>query len=153
MALNASRNDLAAGAMFVAFGAYFVLEALRYDFGTPFRMGPGFMPIVLGAVLIGLGMAVTVKGIGKPDEEAAPPWPWRGMALVLGTIIFFAATVRGLGFIPVVFLSGLATALSSSRNSVLAALVIAAGLCVLCLLIFVVGLGMIIPWFGPWLQF
>ena len=153
MAVNASRNDLASGAMFVALGGYFALEAMRYDFGTPFRMGPGFMPVVLGGVLVALGIAVAAKGIGKPDAEAPAPWPWRGLALVLGTILFFAATIRGLGFIPVVLISGLATALSSSRNSLFASLVISVGLCVLCLLIFVVGLGLLVPWIGPWLRF
>lgn len=154
MALNASRKDLAAGAMFVAFGAYFALEALKYEFGTPFRMGPGFMPVVLGAILVGLGITVAAKGFGKSGEDGeTTPWPWRGIALVLGTIIFFAATIRGLGFIPVVLIAGFATALSSVRNSPLSALIIAVGLCVLCYLIFVVGLGMIVPLFGPWLKF
>jgi len=154
MAATTSNNDIAAGAIFVAFGAYFALEALRYDFGTPLRMGPGFMPVVLGGVLVALGIAVAAKGIAGPaDEGAAPPWPWRGMALVLGTIIFFAATIRGLGFVPVVLISGFATALSSRRNTVLSALILSVGLCVLCLLIFVVGLGLLVPWFGPWVRF
>lgn len=153
MALNASRNDLASGAIFVALGGYFALEAMKYDFGTPFRMGPGFMPIMLGGILVALGVAVAATGFGKPDTEAPPSWPWRGIVLVLGTIVFFAATIRGLGFIPVVLISGLATALSSSRNSVLSALVISVGLCVLCMLIFVIGLGLLVPWIGPWLRF
>ena len=153
MALNASRNDLASGAIFIGFGAYFALEALRYEFGTPFRMGPGFMPIMLGGILIALGIAVAAKGIGKPDEEAEPPWPWRGIALVLGTILFFAATFRGLGFVPVVLISGFITAMSSAKNNMLSALVISVGLCLLCYLIFVVGLGMIVPLVGPWLRF
>jgi hypothetical protein len=72
---------------------------------------------------------------------------------VLGTILFFAATIRGLGFIPVVLIAGFATALSSTKNSPLSALVISVGLCILCLLIFVVGLGMLVPLFGPWLRF
>jgi len=153
MALNASRNDLASGAIFIAFGAYFALEALRYEFGTPFRMGPGFMPVVLGGILIALGIAVAAKGWNRPDEETATPWPWRGMLLVLGTILFFAATIRGLGFIPVVLIAGFATALSSSRNNWLSALIISGGLCLLCYLVFVVGLGMIVPLVGPWLRF
>jgi Tripartite tricarboxylate transporter TctB family. len=153
MTLNASRNDLAAGAIFVAFGAYFAFEALGYEFGTPFRMGPGFMPVVLGGVLIALGIAVAAKGYGKPDAEAPAPWPWRGLALVLGTIIFFATTIRGLGFVPVVLISAFATALSSRRNNPLQALVIAVGLCLLCYLIFVVGLGLLVPLVGPWLRF
>ena len=153
MAFNASRNDLAAGGLFVAFGSYFVLEVMHYQLGTPLRMGPGFMPVMLGAILIALGIAVVIKGIGKTDEEAPSPWPWRGIIMVLGTIVFFAATIRGLGFIPVVLISSMATALSSSRNSILSALIISVGLCVLCLLVFIIGLGLIVPWFGPWLRF
>ena len=153
MAVNASRNDLASGAIFVAFGAYFALEAMRYEFGTPFRMGPGFMPIMLGGILVALGVAVAAKGLGRPDEDAPAPWPWRGIVLVLGTIIFFAATLRGLGFLPVVLISGFATAISSTRNTLLSALVVSVGLCILCTLIFVVGLGLIVPWIGPWLRF
>lgn len=152
MALNLSRNDLASGAMFIAFGSYFALEASRYDFGNPFRMGPGFMPVVLGATLVALGIGVVAQGMNKPDEGVAPPWPWRGFLLVLGTILFFAATIRGLGFIPVVLIGAFATALSSTRNSPLSSLLIAVGLCVLCYLIFVVGLGMQVPMVGPWLQ-
>ena len=153
MALNASRNDLASGAMFVALGGYFALEAMKYEFGTPFRMGPGFMPVVLGGILVALGVAVAAKGLGKPDEGAPPRWPWRGIVLVLGTIVFFAATLRGLGFLPVVLISGFATAISSTRNTLLSALIVSVGLCILCTLIFVVGLGLIVPWVGPWLRF
>jgi hypothetical protein len=153
MALNASRNDLASGAIFVLFGGYFVVEALRYDFGTPFRMGPGFMPVVLGAVLVALGLAVAANGFRKPDAEAAAPWPWRGIVLILGTIIFFGATIRGLGLIPVVLIAAFAVALSSVRNGPIGALLIAIGLCVVCYLIFVVGLGLLVPLFGPWLRF
>ncbi|SMQ72889.1 Tripartite tricarboxylate transporter TctB family protein [Devosia lucknowensis] len=153
MALNASRNDLAAGGMFVAFGGFFALQALGYEFGTPFRMGPGFMPVVLGGILVALGIAVAAKGFGKPDDGEAAPWPWRGIALVLGTIIFFGATIRGLGFVPVVLLAAFATALSSRKNNVVQALIISVGLTFLCYLIFVVGLGMLVPLVGPWLQF
>jgi hypothetical protein len=153
MALNASRKDLASGAIFIAFGAFFVLEALNYQFGTPFRMGPGFMPVVLGGILVAIGVAVAIKGMTIGRDEAAPQWPWRGVLLVVGTIVFFAATLRGLGFIPTVLMGGFATAISSTRNTALSAVVISVGLCVLCVAIFVVGLGLIVPWFGPWLRF
>lgn len=153
MAVKVSRNDLAAGAMFVAFGSFFAIEALKYDFGTPFRMGPGFMPVMLGGILVALGIGVAAQGLRKGADGAAPPWPWRGFVLVLGTILFFALTVRGLGFLPTVTIATFAVAMSSKRNSALSSLVIALGLCVLCYLVFVVGLGMLIPLVGPWLQF
>ena len=153
MALEASKKDLASAAIFVALGAYFALEAMTYDIGTPFRMGPGFMPVALGGILVALGLIVAVTAFRGPDTEDPTPFPWRGLLLILGTIIFFAATLRGLGFVPTVLLSALFTAFSSRANKPLAAVIIAVALCVLCVLIFVVGLGLIVPWFGPWLSF
>lgn len=148
---NFSTKDLVSGGIFVLAGAYFALEALNYEVGTAFRMGPGFMPLFLGTVLALLGLGVAASGWRKPDtgEQFAPPW--RGMALIVGVIIFFAATIRGLGFVPVVLISSFVAALSSRLNSPLFALLLAVTLTVMCTLIFVVGLGLSVPWFGPWL--
>jgi hypothetical protein len=151
MATSFSTKDLVSGGIFVLAGAYFALEALNYEVGTAFRMGPGFMPLLLGSVLALLGLGVAASGWKKPDtgEQFAPPW--RGMALIVGVIIFFAATIRGLGFVPVVLISSFIAALSSRLNSPLFALLLAVTLTVMCTLIFVVGLGLSVPWFGPWL--
>lgn len=153
MTVQASHKDLASAAMFVAIGAYFVLEALNYDLGTPLRMGPGFMPVALGSVLVLLGLVIAALAFRRTDTGESHPFPWRGMVFVLGTIVFFGATIRGLGFIPVVFLSALFTALSSRENNPLGATIIAVALTVLCLVVFVLGLGLLVPWFGPWLRF
>lgn len=153
MAIQASRKDLASAAIFVALGAYFALEALNYELGSPLRMGPGFMPVFLGSVLVLLGLAIAAVAFTRTDEGEQQPFAWRGIVLVLGTILFFGATIRGLGFIPVVFITALVTALSSRENNLLAAVTIAVALTVLCLVIFVIGLGLMVPWFGPWLSF
>lgn len=153
MAVQASRKDLASAAIFVAIGAFFILEAMRYELGTPFRMGPGFMPILLGSILVALGLGIAVMGFARTDEGDVEPFAWRGVVLILGTIIFFGATIRGLGFIPVVFLSAFFAALSSRENAPLGAALIAAALTVLCLVVFVMGLGLMVPWFGPWIPF
>jgi hypothetical protein len=146
-----SLRDLLAGGIFVLAGAYFALEALNYEVGTPFRMGPGFMPLALGAVLAGLGLTIAASGWEKPDREKPLPPSWRGIALIIGVVIFFGITIRGLGFVPVVFISALASALASRLNSPAFAALLALGLTVLCTAIFVIGLGMTVPWFGPWL--
>ena len=153
MSVKASRKDLATAAIFVALGAYFALEALNYELGTPIRMGPGFMPVLLGGILIALGLAIAVVAFRGNEDGDMQPFPWRGVILILGVIMFFGATIRGLGFIPVVLISTFVTAMSSRENNPLAAAVIAVALTALCLLIFVVGLGLIVPWFGPWLRF
>lgn len=148
-----SRKDLASAAIFIAIGGYFALEAMNYQLGTPLRMGPGFMPLMLGTVLVLLGLAIAVVAMFRSEEGESQPFAWRGIVLVLGSIIFFGATIRGLGFIPVVFVTAFVTALSSRENNPLGAVLIAIALTVLCLVIFVVGLGLMVPWFGPWLSF
>tara|TARA_R110002020_G_scaffold36451_3_gene109607 strand:+ start:1479 stop:1943 length:465 start_codon:yes stop_codon:yes gene_type:complete len=148
---NFSTKDLVSGGIFVLAGAYFALEALNYDVGTAFRMGPGFMPLLLGTVLALLGLGVAASGWKKPDAEAQLAPPWRAMLLIIGVVLFFGATIRGLGFVPVVFVSAFASALASRHNSPVFALLLAVTLTVMCTLIFVIGLGMSVSWFGPWL--
>ena len=75
MAVNASTKELVSGGLFVAFGAYFTLESLSYEIGTAFRMGPGFMPLLLGGVLCALGVAVPSAAWASPIPRSAirPP--------------------------------------------------------------------------------
>ena len=148
---NFSTKDLVSGGIFVVAGAYFALEALNYEVGTAFRMGPGFMPLLLGSVLAALGLGVAASGWRKPDTDKPLSPPWRALALIIGVVVFFAATIRGLGFVPVVFISSFAAALASRLNSPVFAALLALTLTVMCTLIFVVGLGMSVSMFGPWL--
>jgi len=142
-----------AGAIFVAAGAYFALEALNYELGTPFRMGPGFMPVSLGAVLVALGLAIVVKGVRSDRQDYAQPPSWRAIGLVTFSVLFFGFAIRGLGFIPTLLIGTVLTALASRTNNIVAALVIAVGMTVLSSLVFVVGLRVNIPLLGPWLGF
>ncbi|HET6856315.1 MAG TPA: hypothetical protein VFH94_04370, partial [Streptomyces sp.] len=58
-----------------------------------------------------------------------------------------------LGLMPATAVAALLTALASYRTGILAAVAIAAGLTVLCVLIFVFALQLRLPLFGPWLPF
>ncbi len=60
-------RDFWAGVMFLGLGGLFAGIALTYKLGTAARMGPGFFPFVLGAILAGLGIAILV--IGDAAEE------------------------------------------------------------------------------------
>jgi hypothetical protein len=53
--------------------------------------------------------------------------------------------------VPTVAVTALITALASYRIRLLTALAVAAGLTVLCVLIFIVGLQLPLPLFGSWL--
>ena len=78
--------------------------------------------------------------------------PWRGALFLLGALVYFGATVRGLGLVLALFGTAFLSALASRHNAPLAALVIAAALTVACVVVFHYGLGVAVPLFGPWLR-
>lgn len=155
--LNGKRavTDILAGLIFVAFGLAFAITSLSYELGTPLRMGPGYFPLVLGGILVFLGLLIVGKGVvsGSSAEERFGSVPWRALFLIVAAVLFFGLTVRGLGLVPATAVTALLTALASYRTGILAAVAIAAGLTVLCVLIFVFALQLRLPLFGPWLSF
>jgi hypothetical protein len=148
-------TDLLAGLIFVAFGLAFAITSLRYELGTPLRMGPGYFPLVLGGILVVLGLLIVGKGViaSASDEGRLGSVPWRALLLIVLAVLFFGLTVRGLGVVPATAVSALLTALASYRTGILAAVAIAAGLTVLCVLVFLLALQLRLPMFGPWLPF
>jgi hypothetical protein len=148
-------TDILAGVIFVAFGLAFAITSLRYELGTPLRMGPGYFPLVLGGILVLLSLLIVGKGFvsSSSDEGRLGSVPWRALLLIVAAVVFFGLTVRGLGIVPATAVTALLTALASYRTGILAALAIAAGLTVLCVLIFVLALQLRLPLIGPWLPF
>ena len=148
-------TDILAGLIFVAFGLAFAITSLSYELGTPLRMGPGYFPLVLGGILVFLGLLIVGKGFvsNSSAEERFGSVPWRALILIVLAVVFFGLTVRGLGLVPATAGAALLTALASYRTSILAAVAIAAGLTVLCVLVFVLALQLRLPLFGPWLSF
>ncbi|GAA4190614.1 tripartite tricarboxylate transporter TctB family protein [Streptosporangium oxazolinicum] len=148
-----SLPDVLAGGVFVLIGGAFAAGALGYELGTPLRMGPGAFPLLVGAIVAALGLAIVVKGLVAGEMVSFGPIPWRAVAAIVLAVLFFGLTVRGLGFVPASAVTALLAALASSRVRPLTAVAVAAGLTVAGTLIFVVGLQLRIPLWGPWLGF
>ena len=60
---GAHRDSLLAGGVFVVVGIAFAVAATRYELGSALRMGPGYLPLVLGAVLTGLALIIVGQGV------------------------------------------------------------------------------------------
>ncbi|MCZ0964574.1 tripartite tricarboxylate transporter TctB family protein, partial [Paracoccus benzoatiresistens] len=85
------------------------------------------------------------------DDEPFGRIAWRGILFILPAPIFFGLTVRGLGFVPALFITTLIASQASARMRPLAALVLAVAVTILSTLIFSYGLGLPFRRFGPWL--
>jgi hypothetical protein len=146
-------KDLLAGGMFIAFGLAFAFGAFDYAIGTPLNMGPGYMPLVLGLMLAGLGAAIVVKGFIAGSDEPLGGVPWRAVILVTAALIFFGVTVRGLGVAGALVGTSFLASLGRRETSPLEALAIAVGLSVASVVIFIIILQLRLPLVGPWVPF
>jgi hypothetical protein len=145
--------DVLAGGIFVLIGGAFVVGSLGYGLGTPLRMGPGAFPLLVGVTVAVLGLAIVIKALIAGEVVSFGPVPWRAVAVIVLAVLFFGFTVQGLGFVPTSAVTALLTTLASPRVRLLTAVAVAAGLTVASTLIFVVGLQLRIPLWGPWLGF
>lgn len=145
-----NKADFAAGILFVLFGLGFGITALGMEMGTALRMGPGYFPVVLAVLLLGLGLAIVFTSF-RTTGESVGSYAWRGMVFILGAPIFFGLTVRGLGFVPSIFMTTLIAALAGLKLKPLHAVGLALAVTVFCTLVFSVALGLPFRRFGPWL--
>jgi Tripartite tricarboxylate transporter TctB family len=144
-------KDLLAGLVFIGFGLAFAVGASTYDIGTALRMGPGYFPLLLGGLLALLGVLIIVKGAVAGEDPAIGPVPWKAAAVITASIVFFGATIRDLGVVPSTFVTALVAGFAGRRPGVVAPVVIAAGLTVASVVIFVWALQLTLPAFGDWL--
>ena len=144
------RANALCGAIFIAFGAYFGLNSLGMELGTPFRMGPGFFPLFLAGILIVLGLVIAIQAI-RVEGDPIGSFPLRGMAFILPAPVIFALTLKGLGFVPSIFLTTLFASFASTRMRVSTALALAVVMTLFTTIVFVYGLNLPFRLFGPWL--
>lgn len=150
--MRVNPKDLAAGGIFIAIGLAFGLNAwFSLRMGQAQAMGPGYFPLLLAVILIGLGAAITLSAIGQP-AMAFGRVAWRGVMLVTVSIVFFAATVRGLGMAPALGGAAFAAALSSGRMSLPGSVALGVLLAAFCILVFLYALQLPYPVIGPWLK-
>jgi hypothetical protein len=141
-----SEKEFWSGVMFIVFGAAFAGLAQNYDMGTAQRMGPAFFPTILGGLLAVLGVVIAMQGLaaetldGKLEKFHLGPIAW-----VLGAVIAFGLLLRPAGLVvalvALIGISSLGSHEFKARDTVLLAI----GLCLLVLAVFIYGLGLTIP--------
>jgi len=146
-------KDILAGAVIIALGLSFALGALAYEVGDPLRMGPGYMPLALGIIIVALGIGVVIKGFIAGEGEAIGGVDWRAVVLLTAALLFFGLTVRGLGVAAALLGTTLLASLARSRTSLIEVALISVGLTVLSVFLFIYVLQLRVPLTGPWLPF
>jgi hypothetical protein len=145
-----SPQDFGAGLIYVAFGVAAIWIGRNYSFGTAGRMGPGYFPTALAALLIVLGLASLVRSF-LVEGGAIGGLAWKPMALVLVATLLFGFLINRAGLIIALLVLVLMSAAASEKfrfdwGATLGLI----GLVVFCSLVFVKGLGVPMPLLGSW---
>lgn len=143
-------KDFWSGIMFLAISLATIVIAQEYPMGTAGRMGPGFFPTALGWILAGISL-ITLIGACLSKGEPLERFSVRDMFLILGSVVLFGVLVRGAGLACAIPVLILVSAWGSVKFRWPAALMLAVGATVFCILLFVKALGLPLPILGPWL--
>jgi hypothetical protein len=142
-------KDFWTGTIFMVIGGAAVMLGRDYPFGTTFKMGPGYFPTVLGALLALVGLITVLRSLLRPGT-AVGALAYREIFLVLTATLLFGVLLRGAGLIVAVLLLVMVSAYASRYFRWGTAVALAAGMAAFCVLVFVKALGLPIPMLGPW---
>jgi len=138
------RSDLWAGIATLAFGALVLWVGQDYPAGRGGRIGPGYVPGLLGLILVGLGLflALRARWVTAPLDLVFRPRP---VVLVIASVLVFALVFSWGGLVPAVLAAVFVANWASSDNGWASALAVGVLLALFSWGLFVVALKLPMP--------
>jgi hypothetical protein len=97
-------NSEVVGSLFwIAVGVFFAWGALEMNVGTLRKIGSGFLPAVMAAILIIFGLFTLVRGMIRPFSSLSRI-SWKPHVLIVVSVFFYGFLVNIIGFLPSTFI-------------------------------------------------
>ena len=93
-----SQEDFWTGLMFVGFGVLAIVVSRDYPMGSALRMGPGYFPTYLGAILVVIGAIILGRSY-RVEGEGIGPWGWRPLLWLSAAFAAFGLLIEDAGFV------------------------------------------------------
>lgn len=142
-------KDFISGLIFIGLGLGFLYIAQDYRMGTATRMGPGYFPSILAALLTLIGLGISLRALFR-DGGRVEGFAWKPMLIVLVGTVVFGVLVRNAGLIAALLAYVGITATASIYFHWRTTAMLAVGLTIFAVLVFIKALGLPIPMIGPW---
>jgi hypothetical protein len=139
-----SNRDFWAGVMLIVTGAAAIIIARDYAFGTALRMGPGWFPSVLGGLLVLFGLYLVAQGL-RSNEKIQGNWSLRALIVLPLSLVLFGLLMEYAGFIPALMVLIVGSSAASSEFRLIESLLLAVGLTLFAIALFIYGLGLPYP--------
>jgi len=142
--------------LLISLGSGTLKLGLGYETGTLNRMGAGFIPAVLGSLLILVGIVLGISAVLQDGETVVHAQPchsthegpeWRGWLCILGGVVAFVVLGDHGGLLPATFASVFISAMGDRNNTVKGAALLGVVLTLFCLIVFHYGLKLQLPLF------
>lgn len=148
-----NQKDFGAGLMYMAIGIFFTILATQYPMGTAAKMGPGYFPLWLGILMTALGLFILIKSLNaKAAIEKIPPFHWKIIGLITGSVVLYGILLPTMGFIVAVFVLVFMSASASHEFHWKGTLINATFLILFTYSVFVLGLKLQFPLLPFFLQ-
>ena len=139
--------DVLSGIMFIVVGGGGMWMARDYPFGSALRMGPGYFPTVLGGILVVFGIYCIIMGL-KRQDKVKRGWSIRALIILPIAAWVFGVMMEYAGFVPALVVLSIMSAAASPQFKIVEQVILAGGLTILCVSLFIWGLGLPYPLFA-----
>ncbi|WP_374633589.1 tripartite tricarboxylate transporter TctB family protein [Ferrovibrio sp.] len=135
-------TDWVASLFAMLVGVFVLFEASSYSMGTTRDMGPGYFPILLGALMIVFGLGIlAIEGRRQVDHQQEIAG-LRAILMVMLGLSSFALLIERLGMWPALLAACFLSALADREMKLVKAAIIAFCIATASGVIFVYGLGL-----------
>lgn len=128
----------------IGVGIVAIAEGVRLGLGSMSRMGPGYFPAAAGGLLVALGLLLLVNAVRKDGPLSRIPFGLP-VILLLASLIAFGILLPKVGLAPATIVLMLIASLAVSGRIGLGDVIYAVATSVVAVLVFINGLGMVLP--------
>ncbi len=151
------RKDHISAALLLVIGCGVLGIGTTYEVGNLTRMGPGFVPVALGVMMILAAIAIGVTAaparlaVARPPREGREPDDsgpqWRGWLCIISGVASFVILGNYGGMVPATLVAVFVSAMGDRENTWKSAGILAAIVTVFGVAIFHFGLALQLPLF------
>jgi membrane-bound metal-dependent hydrolase YbcI (DUF457 family) len=145
-----SPQDAGAAAVFIVIGVAGIYFGNDLRFGSSASMGPGYFPIILSWIIVAIGLIVGAQALAV-EGPRIEPIQLRPILVIVASILIFGYVIDKVGL---AITAGLVTVLAAFARkwrevNLVETVLLAGGLGLFCVVLFVYALGQPFPaWWG-----
>jgi hypothetical protein len=156
MRFNSIGKDHLGAIICVLLGVGVLALGRTYGVGTLHNMGSGFIPVVIGTLLISVGIAIGVtaeprsgktRSVDMPHGKTTGSPEWRGWICIIGGLVTFIVLGIWGGLVPASFFAVFIAALGDRNNTIKSSALLAAIVTVFGVVLFYYLLSLQLPLF------